>query len=389
MAKFSRRKFLQHSALATLTSLPGLRLAWAQSPLARRLLVVILRGAWDGLAAVVPIADPAYAAARGRLALPPAELLPLDSFFAWHPALKDFAQLYQQQELLIFPASATPYRERSHFAGQDVLENGTTNPAENSGWLNRLLTLLPAADGFQQGLAVALGSTLPLLLHGTASVSTWAPSRLPAVNAAFLDRAERLYQKDPLLLNASQAARMLPEVSEENAGRGRQAFVSLMQQAAAFLAPAHGARVASVALSGWDTHNNQGLITGQLANNFTLLNNGLMAFRQGMGEAWQHSTVLMISEFGRTVAANGSGGSDHGTGGLALVAGGGWRKSQVLGDWPGLQNLYQGRDLQPANDLRALLKTLLLEQFAVDKSDLEQIVFPGSQGVWLRQKLWL
>jgi uncharacterized protein (DUF1501 family) len=375
-----RRRLLLGAALAATgaTMLP-VRAGFAAAPGDRRLMVVVLRGGLDGLAAVVPYADPRYRALRGGLALPEDALHPLDDRFALHPALAPLAPWYERGEWLIAHAVATPYRERSHFDAQDLLEGGGSEPhAQGTGWLNRAAAALhPEPSG------IAIGPSVPLLLRGAAAVTSWAPSLLPAVDADFLDRVMHMYAVDPLLASSLQAARMLEDdgAMDGQRARGPQAFVAMMERAAGFMRADDGPRLAAVDLGGWDTHANQGLAEGRLANALTRLTEGLMAYRRALGPVWSKTAVLVVTEFGRTVRVNGSGGTDHGTASVAFLFGGSIEGGRMVGDWPGLARLHEDRDLVPANDLRALLKGTLAAQFGLDGDALSRTVFPGSDAV--------
>jgi uncharacterized protein (DUF1501 family) len=367
----SRRQFLTCSATLALASLLPLRLAAAATD--KRLLVVVLRGAMDSLGALVPYADPRYRSLRGSLALAEDErsLLRLDSTFALHSALAPLLPLWQNGELLLLPASASNYRERSHFDGQNVLESGAAQPhLLASGWLNRSLMELPGAS------ALAIGPSMPLLLQGPSSVGAWSPSTLPAVNSDFLRRVEQMYASDPQLASTLTAAVGMSGASSMDNQQGQQAVLELFAQSALFLRST--ARIASLDINGWDTHSNQGSEQGRLANQLQLLAKGLSQFRSGMGSDWQQTAVLVVTEFGRTVRVNGSGGTDHGTASLAMLLGGKVRGGRWLGDWPTLARLYEDRDLYPANDLRSLLKGTLHEHLGISQEALQQRVFPAS-----------
>jgi uncharacterized protein (DUF1501 family) len=376
----TRRRFLFGAGLAAAGGLLPLRIGLAAAPGDRRLLVVILRGGLDGLAAVVPYTDPRYRTVRGALALPEtdAALKTLDGDFGMHASLAPLADLYAQGELLFVHAVATPYRERSHFDAQNLLESGGTRPhLLSSGWLNRAAAALqPEPAG------IAIGASIPLVLRGDAPVTSWAPSILPAVNEDFLSRVMRMYEDDALLAGALADARMLePDAMMSDArARGQRAFVAMMERAAAFMRAVDGPRLGAIDIGGWDTHANQGRESGRLANALRLLADGLTAYRREMGEAWSQTAVLVVTEFGRTVQVNGSGGSDHGTGSVAFLLGGSVAGGRMLGDWPGLARLHEGRDLLPANDLRALLKGTLQAQLGLDEGVLREQVFPQSEG---------
>lgn len=380
MQDISRRDFMAGVSglgLLGLIGWPGMTLAAANTP--KRLMLVILRGAMDGLGAVPPIGDRSYHAARGALAMPDSGLLPLDGHFAMNAALKPLHAMYQSKELVVLHATATPYRDRSHFDAQDLLENGTLKPHQvSTGWLGRTIQAL---GGTTQGLA--MGSTIPLVLQGTTHVQSWAPAVLPQADQDFMARVARMYEHDPLLSAAiaQEAAMGSPDIAK--LAQGKRAFVDMMKVAAGFMKKDNGARIGSIDIGGWDTHSGQGTTDGRLAQALQLLGEGVAAFKTEMGPVWKDTAVLMLTEFGRTVAANGSGGSDHGTGSAAFMAGGSVQGGRVLGDWPGLaqNNLYEGRDLYPANDMRSLIKAMLQQHLAVPADIVERDIFPQSSGV--------
>lgn len=382
MRSIARRHVLTGAGLlcgAAMLGWPG-RLALAAAPTDKRLMVVILRGGMDGLAAVPPVGDPAYRAARGALALPDTAHLPLDGIFAIHAALKPLHDLYRAKELLLVHAAATPYRERSHFDAQDLLENGSAKAhGLATGWLARTVDALGAGT---RGLA--LGPAVPLVLQGTKQVQSWAPSILPEVDEDFLARVARMYRGDEALAMALEEGMGMPDVATgKKPGRGPRQFIETMKVAATFLHRPDGARLATIDLTGWDTHANQGTEQGRMIEPMRILAEGITALRDGMAEDWRHTAVVVITEFGRTVAANGSGGSDHGTGSVAFLVGGAVRGGRVVGDWPGLASnrLYQNRDLYPANDVRGLLKGVLADHLGLDDKRLSGTIFPASDGV--------
>ena len=387
----SRRNFLQALSAGTLASaFPGLAFA-APGRGQQRLVLVILRGGLDGLAAVAPHGDPAYERARSGLALePPGSregLLDLDGFFALHPMLGTLHTHHQRGEFTAVHAVASPYRERSHFDAQNVLELGLSTPhASHQGWLNRSLPLMgSAAEHRSEDYAMAIGQAVPLVLQGPENVGSWAPARLPGPDGDLMDRLAALYSEDaflgPRLEAALNAERMAGDVMSERIRPGEQ-FGKLAQAAARMLADDAGPRIAVIEASGWDTHANQGRENGALAQNLRRLDEGLGKFAVGMGSAWRHTVVLVVTEFGRTVAMNGTRGTDHGTASVALMLGGAVDGGRVHGDWPGLGQgqLRDGRDLVPATDLRSVLKGTLRDHLGMTMPDLESRVFPGSSG---------
>jgi uncharacterized protein (DUF1501 family) len=390
----------------------GALFAWAYMPkLARaegrdpRLLVVVLRGGLDGLGMLAPVGDPDWVKLRGDKGLaldgkPPA--LPLDSFFALNPAMPNLNRLYQARQATIVHATATPYRERSHFDGQDILESGYDRPGHvDSGWLNRALALLEA-DGRvdpRGARALAVGPVTPLVVRGAAPVMSWVPQRLLPASDDTQARLLDLYlHTDPKLARALEGRRDLLAVGraagisavtapeDERTGgfaRLRRYFNDVAVTAAKYLARPDGPRVGAVGVSGWDTHINEGATSGVLANLLGALDGTIPAFEQNMGETWKETVVVFITEFGRTARINGTEGTDHGTGTVAWIIGGAVKGGRVIADWPGLKeaNLYEDRDLKATTDLRAVLKGVLQDHLRVDERALAATVFPGSENV--------
>ncbi|NCW97683.1 MAG: DUF1501 domain-containing protein [Betaproteobacteria bacterium] len=386
--KLSRRQIMFHSGAIGLASFCHVSLAAA--PDDRKFVLVILRGAMDGLAVVAPYGDPAYRAARGRLAFDPpgsgdAALLPMLDGFGLNPRLPFLHELWRKRELAFMHACATPYRDRSHFDGQDVLESGANRVfAANDGWLNRALSARPHQVAERGGIAIA--ATVPLVLRGAAPSSSWAPSSAPSAAQDTLARLMDLYAGDDLLAPAlARAIHNQQTVAEspmamaagERANNGVQ--VRMAEAAARLLVAPQGPAAAVLSFDGWDTHANQGTVQGAMALRLSALDNSLRALQAGLGAHWAKSVVVVATEFGRTVAENGTGGTDHGTGSLALVMGGAVRGARMLGDWPTLARsaLYEGRDLAPVNDLRGLLLAVLSEHWGIETERLRREVFPG------------
>lgn len=381
-----RRHLLGALSAGVLAPLATLSLAAAGSPGANRFVFVILRGGLDGLACVPAVGDPEFAPARGPLAQFASAPLPLDSTFALHPNLAQLHAIYGRGELAVVHAAGLPYRDRSHFDAQQVLESGGVRPYEiSSGWLGRTL-------GGSGAKGIALNTAVPLVLRGPATVDTWAPSALPDPSADLVARIERMYANDRTLATALERAKALHFDSAMaadmagSAGAGRTGgFMVLAQRAAEFLAQANGPQVAVLEVSGWDTHANQGNPNGPLANNLRQLDNGLGALREGLqaGDTWARTVVVVATEFGREVAINGTLGTDHGTGGAAFVLGGAVQGGRVLADWPGLakKSRYDGRDLRITTDLRSVLKGVLADHLKIAQRHLNTEVFPGSESV--------
>ncbi len=366
----------------------GLTLAGSALPLrgstggASRFVLLILRGGLDGLAAVPAPGDPEFDRARGGLAEPDTGggILDLDGFFGLHGRLSGLKRLFDAQELAVVHAVAPPYYGRSHFRAQDVLETGVANPgATTDGWLHRSLALLAGPEPAGQQ-AMAVGAAVPRVLRGAVPVSSWMPDLLPEPDEHVLRKVLDLYRLDPLLgpsldralANDARLAGMDP-----GAARGRAGELAA-SAAAAFLSHPQGPRVAVLESGGWDTHANQ---PGALGNRLAALDELLLALRGGLGRHWQDTVVLVVTEFGRTVAMNGTRGTDHGVGGVALVLGGAVRGGRVFADWPGLsrESRYQGRDLRPTTDLRSLFKAVLVSHLGMDDAGVDARVFPDKR----------
>lgn len=353
-----------------------------------RFVVVILRGALDGLATVAPIGDPDYAGLHGSIALTadgPRAALPLDQFFALHPAMPEFARMYRDKHAAVVHAVSTPYRDRSHFDGQDVLESGYAGPGRvQSGWLNRALETLPRGDRVSSGLAV--GPTTPLVLRGNAPTVGWAPVALPQADDDTAMRLVELYRhRDPALASALTQGLQLEKAAsgddmKPKPGNAAAQMRLVARGAAKLMAADDGPRIAALAFDGWDTHANEGGPVGRLAFLLGGLDGALAEFESGLGDRWRNSVVVVATEFGRTARINGTDGTDHGTGTVALLAGGAVKGGRVIADWPGLRsaNLYEGRDLKPTTDLRAVIKGVLQDQFGLSDRVLAETVFPDS-----------
>lgn len=364
-----RRAFV--GATALLAASPVL---FAQAATERRFVFILQRGAADGLNTVIPYADPAYARARGPLALEPGSGLKLDGSFALHPSLPALHALYGAGQATFFHAVASPYRDRSHFDGQNVLETGGRAPYQlKDGWLNRLLALLPGGGR----TAVALSQAVPLALRGAIDVTTYAPSALPQADPDLLARVDQLYANDAQLHTLWSAALDAQDMAGQAAGEKRRDPAALGRAAAGFLARADGPRIAMIETSGWDTHSGQ---ANRLAAQLKALDGLVGGLQAGLGPVWDQTVVLVATEFGRTVAANGTGGTDHGTGAAAMLVGGAVRGGRIVADWPGLNasELHEGRDLRPTLGLDALIPWICAETFRIDPERVTRALFPGS-----------
>jgi uncharacterized protein (DUF1501 family) len=369
-----RRTLIVRAGLTALASGVVPRMAFARAETDRRFVFVIQRGAADGLSIVAPVGDAAFAGQRGALAEEFAGAPRLDATFALHPAMANTLALYKRGEALVAHAVASPYRDRSHFDGQNMLETGGASAYQlRDGWLNRMLALIPSGEA----RAIAVAATVPMALRGSREVGSYAPSQLPQASDDLLQRVAMLYEGDRQLHGLwSEALDTRALAGDLTAGNGRDAAAT-GALAARLLAPADGARIATIETGGWDTHTQQ---RGRLAANLKGLDAMIGALRDGLGAAWADTLVLVATEFGRTVAVNGTGGTDHGTGAAALLLGGGVRGGRVLADWPGLApaQLYEGRDLRPTAGLDALIAGAVAGQFRLEPGRAMQVLFPAS-----------
>jgi uncharacterized protein (DUF1501 family) len=371
-----RRQFLAQAGLAAgLLAVPGIAFAASGAGAgARRFVFVIQRGAADGLNTLIPYADPAYAKLRGPLAIDPATAIKLDGMFALHPSLVEIGKMYGTGQAAFVHAIASPYRDRSHFDGQNVLETGGTAPyATKDGWLNRLAGMIPK----RKDQAIAFAPTVPMALRGPTEVTSYAASGLPQPADDLLMRVEQLYSGDAQLHGLWMSAMQARGMAEGNSPRQDPASVGKM--AATFLSKPEGPRIAMIETNGWDTHSGQ---AGRLAAQLRNLDTMIAALRAGMGPAWSDTVVLVATEFGRTAAANGTGGTDHGTGAAAMLAGGAVKGGRVIADWPGLGNgaLYEGRDLKPTTSLDGLIAGVAGECFGLDGALVRRTLFPELTG---------
>ena len=377
-----RRSFVRNMCLGGIATFALPVINFAQVPGRGRFMFVLLRGGFDGLAAVVPHGDPAYRSLRSGFAFEAAELAALNGTFGLAPGLAPLRELWEANELAVLHAMAIPYRTRSHFDGQAVLETGVDKPVGASeGWLNRLLQVM---DGKRSGIAIASG--MPRSMTGSFEVQTWSPAQLGAVDDAYLERLATLYRADKALSGRFEAAVQQQDlVGVEPMARGnarRAGITPLMQAAARILRLEDSANVAAVEFSGWDTHANQGLAGGALDRLLGQLAEGILAFRKDMGDAWSNTTVVVMTEFGRTARPNGTRGTDHGTAGAGFVIGSTLAKSTVVADWPGLDDaaLFERRDLKPTLDTRAVLRSTIAAAFDLTAAQVNR-VFPGAESL--------
>ncbi len=385
----SRRSTLL--GLSAIFTASRVKFALADAPGDQRFVAVLLRGALDGMSSVVPYGDPNLAALRPEL-IPagpgqPNGMHDLGGFYGLNPSLSGVYAMYQAGEALPIHATAGPYRTRSHFEAQDLMQLGTETTGITSGWLNRTLAELPARNGrTPTGLSVGIGT--PLILQGPVRVGAYAPEHFATPSPDLYARIAALNAGDPitgpaiataLSGNAFDASILSDDAPAEpgDAGKGKGAFPALAAHAGTLLAAAGGPRIAAFQLEGWDTHGNQ--IAGLKAP-LSGLDVGLTALKTSLGPAWKNTMVVVMTEFGRTAAMNGTKGTDHGTATAAFILGGNVNGGRVAGTWPGLapNQLFENRDLAPTTDIRAVAQGALAAHLNLGPDALARI-FPGSQ----------
>jgi uncharacterized protein (DUF1501 family) len=366
-----------------------------------RLVVIILRGAMDGLDVLRPVGERTFEGYRPTLAA--TESLDLDGFFGLHLGLSGLHPLWQSGELAFVQATSTPYRDkRSHFDGQDLLEAGTSPDLPSAhlrdGWLNRMLQSVP---GLQSETAFAVGRQEMRIIRGPAPVMDWSPDTAVNLSPQAQLLLDQVYHDDPLFMAAAAEAMMLSDLDlgDEMGGLAMngEEMGSMMMAETPAVPVLRGARlgeadrvadyaaerlrgatrIAAFSLTGWDTHKGQGKGFGRA---LARLERSILRLKSGLGpEIWGKTTVLAMTEFGRTVAENGTGGTDHGTAGAMLVAGGAIRGGKIYGQWPGLEeaDLFERRDLMPTSDVRAWAAHAMRGLYGFDRGLLQDKVFPG------------
>ncbi len=372
----SRRAFLIGCSVAASPLLTPVTFAAAAGD--NRLVIVVLRGAMDGLDVVRPLGDRAYAALRPGLAADAAASLDLDGFFALHPAAAALKPLWDKGEMAFAHAVATPYRQgRSHFVGQDALENGTGGvegqmTASHDGWLNRALSVIPGAT---DRTAVSVGQQRLLILEGDNDTQHYYPVSESALSSQGQSLLAEVNAADPLFAEPfAQSQQLALDTMGMQKQKGGEDYGRLGQYVADRLSS--GSRIASLSLGGWDTHHTQ---AKTMAEQLDALGGMVLAVKQGLGPHWGTTLVLAMTEFGRTARENGTGGTDHGTGGLMIAMGGALNGRRVITDWPGLSDgdLLVERDLMPTRDVRSFAGWALRGLYGVEASAISRVVFPG------------
>lgn len=374
----NRRSVLGGSLAFGAASFALPRMAFAQGSGEKNLLFILLRGAADGMAMLAPVGDPGLSALRGPSLREYDGARRADGFFAIHPAFDNVGAAFDAGEALFVHATATTYRERSHFDGQNLLETGAATPfAKSDGWLNRLVAMM--TQGTDGPRALAISPTLPLALRGAAPASSYAPSALPQASQAFMERVALLYQDDAQLQGLWRQALETQAMAAGDDLRNLRDAQAAGELAASLMREPEGARIAMMELGGWDTHANQ---LGAFRRNASQLDTLIGAYRTAMGSAWANTMVMVVTEFGRTARFNGTNGTDHGTASAALLLGGGVKGGRVISDWPGLGagELYEDRDLRPTIALENVLAGSVAGHFALDPELALERLFPGRNG---------
>jgi len=384
MNMLSRRNFVAAGSAATgLATLGFPGVSFAKAATYRRFVFIIQRGAADGLHIVAPTGDPAYAGLRGDFAQDLVQGTKLGSFFTLHPALAETAKLYAARQALFVHAVASPYRDRSHFDGQNVLETGGSGAYRlRDGWMNRLLGLLPA----NEAKALALSTTVPMALRGSHEVSSYAQSQLPSATDDLMARVSALYAPDQQLHGLWSAAMDTRKKAGNSLQSGGGQNGAAIGSLAAKMLSGDGARIAMIETNGWDTHSGQrARLNAQLRN----LDRLVASLKAGLGADWASTLVVVATEFGRTAKPNGTGGTDHGQASAAMLLGGAVNGARVVADWPGLSTaaLYEGRDLRPTTDLDALIAGALVQHYGLDPARAMATLFPETRGTAFAQSL--
>ncbi|MEM8752126.1 MAG: DUF1501 domain-containing protein, partial [Pseudomonadota bacterium] len=351
----------------------GTPAVFAAAPGENRLVVLILRGAMDGIGVFAPYGDRDYAALRPRIALGPGDgLIDLDGRFGMHASLAPLVPLWRAGEMAAVHAVSTPYRgKRSHFDGQDILEAGVADiGAARDGWLNRALGHIGEVGGER---AIAVGREDMLLMRGARKTRSWSPGVKLALENDERALLQMIYARDPIFADAAATAEALSEVG--GGGGGVEGRIGKLAHYAAERLKAE-ARIAAFSVGGWDTHANQPYAVQKPLRELAL---AVTTLKSRLGDVWGRTLIVAMTEFGRTARENGNRGTDHGTGGAAVLAGGVLKGGRVFGAWPGIGegDLYEGRDLMPTEDVRRYPAWALAALFGAERTALERDVFPG------------
>jgi uncharacterized protein (DUF1501 family) len=395
-----RRDFMQSMALGASLVLPVGRSAWAatgEAPTKQKLVVVMLRGAVDGMNVVAPVGDANYAILRPTIGLAKAGqeggVLDLDGYFGMHPALAPLLPLWERKKLAFVHASGSPDSTRSHFDAQDYMETATPGVKNTQdGWMNRLVTQLPGESTPSRALSV--GPLMPRILAGSAAAVN-LPNGAAATRANVLDRPVVGTAFDQMYVGHARFGRaytdgrdahrevMASSMSKEMAAADNGAplpngFPDDAARLATLMRNNAKVQIAFVALGGWDTHARQGAATGQLAGRLAPLALGLATLAERLGPMFEDTTIVVMSEFGRTARENGKGGTDHGHGNAMWVLGGAVAGGKVYGDWKGVGDsaLNEGRDLPVTTDFRSVLAQIAEKHLRLNDKQLTRL-FPA------------
>ncbi len=388
----NRRDFIRTLTLAGAGAMVLSPAAFSALNSDNKFIFILLRGGMDGLGALPPIGDRDFAKLRGR-DIDHSAYKPLDAIFALHPSLQHIHRLYQAGQAAIIPALAAPYRGRSHFDAQDMLEYGVARKnGMRSGWMARTADIIAEQQHGNSETAIALAGALPISLQGTINALAWAPDRLPDASGDLIARLADLYSDTPVLAQAFDKARKsddiavnMPrammersQISARNNAK-KEAFIQLASAAGNFLKVPGGPALAFMELGGWDTHSAQ---HRRLTQQLDTLDAGIKALKTSLGSVWQNSTVLVMSEFGRTVNFNGSNGTDHGTAGAGFLLGGAVKGGRMVGDWPGLKvpQLYEERDLRSTIDAYSVIANVLRDHMHIDPAAISKSILPDYKG---------
>ncbi|MGA1325567.1 MAG: DUF1501 domain-containing protein [Rubrivivax sp.] len=389
-----RRRFLQQAlgGAAALHLMPATAQDRADSDGAQapRLLVVLLRGGMDGLHAVPPVDDADYARLRPSIRIE--RPLRLDGRFGLHPALAGLHALWEAGQLQIVHTTGFPYAGRSHFEGQDIMQTGLATPYSSpSGWVGRAMETAGLVEG------VALSIPMPIIVRGSPAAGTEYPNWMRPVSPVLARDLHAMWQADPALspyserLLADAMQRMGPQRNlRGDEFREQRSPAALARLAAQRMSEPDGPRVGLIDVdSGFDTHANQGADTGTHATRLADLDGIVRAWREGMGAHWARSVLVTVTEFGRTAAENGTGGTDHGVGSCCFVAGGLVTSPRVLSAWQGLgkDQLFEGRDLPASIDVRAVYARVVERVFALSPAEIQTRVLAHTAHQALRDLL--